>query len=47
MIELNAKTTCVYLPEEECYQVIEFYENSYFCYYMDKEEIESQFGVAL
>lgn len=47
LIQLNNTTSCVYLPEDDCYQVIEFYENSYYCYYMDREEIMSQFGVEL
>lgn len=45
MIILNENSSCVYLPEDDCYQVCELFENEYYMYYMTRDEIKSEFGI--
>lgn len=47
MIILNDKCSCVWLPQDECFQVIEEFEGTLYTYYMDKEEVESTFNITL
>ena len=47
MIILNDKCSAVWLPQDECFQVIEAFEGILYTYYMDKEEVENTFNVTL
>lgn len=47
MIILNESCSAVYLPQDDCFQVCELFEGEHFFYYMDREEIESEFNVKL
>ena len=47
MIILNDKCSAVWLPQDECFQVIEAFEGKLYTYYMDKEEVENTFNVTL